>query len=77
VALNLLLIEAGNQTKERNMDNSTKDQLEGALHEAKGKAKETVGQIVNNPDLEAEGQAENLGGKVQKKIGQIEKVFEK
>ena len=59
------------------MDNSTKDQLEGALHEAKGKAKETAGKVLNNPDLEAEGQAENMGGKLQKKIGQIEKVFEK
>ena len=59
------------------MDNSTKDQIEGALHEAKGKVKETAGQLLNKPDLEAEGQAENLGGKVQQKIGQIEKVFEK
>jgi uncharacterized protein YjbJ (UPF0337 family) len=32
---------------------------------------------VNNPDLEDEGKAENLGGKVQNKVGQIEKVFEK
>jgi uncharacterized protein YjbJ (UPF0337 family) len=27
--------------------------------------------------LEADGSAENLGGKVQKKVGQIEEVFEK
>jgi len=59
------------------MDNSTKDQIEGALHEVKGKVKETAGQVLSNPDLEAEGQAENLGGKIQKKVGQIEKVFEK
>jgi len=59
------------------MDNSTKDQIEGALHEVKGKVKETAGQVLSNPDLETEGQAENLGGKIQKKVGQIEKVFEK
>jgi uncharacterized protein YjbJ (UPF0337 family) len=59
------------------MSPSTKDQIEGAFHEVKGKVKETVGHAVNNPDLETEGQAENLGGKVQKKIGQVEKVFEK
>ena len=59
------------------MDNSTKDQIEGALHEVKGKVKETAGQVLNNPDLEAEGQAENMGGKLQQKVGQIEKVFEK
>ena len=33
--------------------------------------------IKNNPDLAAEGQAEKVGGTIQKKIGQIEKVFEK
>ena len=59
------------------MNLSTKDQIEGAIHEVKGKVKETVGQTINNPDLTAEGRAENLGGKVQKKVGQVEQVFEK
>ncbi len=59
------------------MNPSTNDQLQGGLHEAKGKLKETAGQVLNNPDLEAEGTAENLAGKIQKKVGQIEKVFEK
>jgi uncharacterized protein YjbJ (UPF0337 family) len=59
------------------MTSSTTDKIEGKLHEAKGKVKETVGQVTNNPALEAEGQDENTSGKVQKKIGQIKKVFEK
>jgi len=59
------------------MNQSTKDQIEGAMHEVKGKAKETVGQAIDNPDLQLEGQAENLGGKVQKKVGQVERLFEK
>jgi len=59
------------------MDPSTKDKIEGAIHEVKGKVKETVGHVTNNPDLEAEGKAENLGGKVQTKVGQIERVLEK
>ena len=59
------------------MKRSTKDQVEGQLHEVKGKVKEKAGQVTNNPDLEREGQAENLAGKIQKKIGQIEDVFEK
>jgi len=59
------------------MKPSTKDQLEGALHEVKGKAKEKVAAITGNRDLAAEGQAEKLAGKLQKKVGQIEKVFEK
>jgi uncharacterized protein YjbJ (UPF0337 family) len=59
------------------MKPSTTDQLKGAMHEAKGKIKEKAGQMSNNPNLETEGQAEKIGGKVQKKVGQIEKVLEK
>ena len=59
------------------MKPSTKDQIKGSLHEMKGKAKEKAGQLTNNPNLEAEGQNEKLGGKVQKKVGQIKRVFEK
>lgn len=59
------------------MKPSTKDQIEGKLHEVKGRVKEKAGQVTNNPSLESEGQAENLAGKIQKKVGQIEEVFEK
>jgi uncharacterized protein YjbJ (UPF0337 family) len=62
---------------EDQMKPSTKDQVEGKLHEIKGKVKEKAGQITDNPKLEAEGQGEKLAGKIQKKVGQIEKVFEK
>ena len=61
----------------KQMKPSTKDQIKGSLHEMKGKAKEKAGQLTNNPNLEAEGQNEKLGGKVQKKVGQIKRVFEK
>jgi uncharacterized protein YjbJ (UPF0337 family) len=59
------------------MKPSTKDQIAGKLHELKGKAKQKAGQVTNNPDLAAEGQGEKLAGKIQKKVGQVEKVFEK
>jgi uncharacterized protein YjbJ (UPF0337 family) len=59
------------------MKDSTKDKVEGAVHDAKGTAKEKIGRATNNPDLEAEGQDEKVGGKIQKKVGDIEKVFEK
>ena len=59
------------------MKPSTKDQTEGKLHEVKGEVKEKVGKVLNNPNLTAEGQDEKLAGKVQKKVGQVEKVFEK
>ena len=59
------------------MKESTKDRAKGKFHEVKCKVKEKVGRATNNPDLEAEGQGEKIGGKVQKKIGQVEKVLEK
>ena len=59
------------------MKPSTKDQIKGAFHEMKGKAKEKAGRVTNNPRLAAEGQGEKLAGKIQKKVGQIEKVLEK
>jgi uncharacterized protein YjbJ (UPF0337 family) len=58
------------------MNPSTNDQIEGKFHEVKGKIKETAGQAAGNPDLESEGKVENLGGKLQKKVGQVEKVLE-
>ena len=59
------------------MKSSQKDKIEGAFHETKGKLKEKAGELTNNPDLAADGRSEKLAGKVQKKIGQIEEVFEK
>jgi uncharacterized protein YjbJ (UPF0337 family) len=54
---------------------STKDQVQGKIHEVKGKLKRKAGQATNNPNLEAEGEDEEIAGKVQKKVGQIKKVF--
>ena len=58
------------------MKPSTKDQAQGKLHEVKGDIKQKAGRATRNPNLEAEGQDEKFAGKVQKKIGQIKKVFE-
>jgi uncharacterized protein YjbJ (UPF0337 family) len=59
------------------MKDSTQDKLEGATHEVKGGVKEKIGQATNNPNLENEGTGEKVAGKIQKKIGDIEKVAEK
>jgi uncharacterized protein YjbJ (UPF0337 family) len=56
---------------------STKDEIKGNLHEAKGTVKEKSGQVINSLNLTAEGQKERLAGKVQTKVGQVEKVLEK
>ena len=43
----------------------------------KGKIKEKVGQLTNDPGLEGEGIGEKIAGKVQTKIGQVEKAIER
>jgi len=56
------------------MKKSTKDELAGKAHEVKGAVKEKIGHLTNNPDKVAEGVDEKVGGKIQKKVGQVEKV---
>jgi len=55
----------------------TNDQVEGKFHEVKGKVKEKIGQLTNDPDLEDEGIAEEVAGEVQNKVGQLKKVVGK
>jgi uncharacterized protein YjbJ (UPF0337 family) len=57
------------------MKPSTQDRTEGKLHELKGKIKEQVGKVTNDPDMEVSGNAEKKGGKVQEWIGRAEKAI--
>ncbi len=59
------------------MKDSTKNQVEGTLHVAKGKIKETAGKLLDDPEMEIEGTGEKIAGKLQEKIGQVEKVVGK
>jgi len=59
------------------MKPSTRDEIAGKVHEVKGTIKEKVGELTNDSDLEGEGLAEKIAGKVQKKIGQVEKALGK
>jgi uncharacterized protein YjbJ (UPF0337 family) len=59
------------------MNSSTKDVAKGKFHQAKGKAKEKFGKVTGKAELENEGRDEHDMGKVQEKIGQVERVFEK
>jgi uncharacterized protein YjbJ (UPF0337 family) len=56
------------------MKPSTEDKTEGKIHEVKGKIKEQVGRVTNNPDLEVSGNVEKNAGKVQNVIGHAEKA---
>ena len=59
------------------MKSSTKNQAKGKFHKVKGTIKEIAGKVSMNPDLEGEGKGENRAGKVQEKIGEIERVVGK
>jgi len=60
--------------QEKNMKPSTQDKAEGKIHEVKGKVKEEVGKVTNDPDLEVSGEAEKNVGKIQNWIGRAEKA---
>jgi uncharacterized protein YjbJ (UPF0337 family) len=49
------------------------DEVEGKGKNIKGKVKETVGEWTNNPDLEAEGNADQAEGKVQEGFGKAKR----
>ena len=62
---------------EEQMEAGTEDQVKGKFHEVKVDLKARAAKAAGNPEQVAEGRDEKLAGKVQKKVGQIEKVFEK
>ena len=59
------------------MKESTKDRIKGAVNETSGKIKEKIGGATKDPNLQDQGTGEKVKGKVQGKIGDIKKVFEK
>lgn len=64
-------------SKIKNMKSSTHDKAAGTAKDLKGKVKEAAGRATRNPDLENEGTADRVEGKVQKKVGDVKKVFGK
>ena len=57
------------------MKSSTKDRAKGRTREVKGTLKEAAGRAVGNPRLRDRGMAEKVSGKVQRKVGDVKKVF--
>ena len=52
-----------------------RDEFKGKAEKAKGYVKEETGEILNDPDLEAEGKAERAGGELREGFGKAkEKV---
>jgi uncharacterized protein YjbJ (UPF0337 family) len=58
------------------MKNSSINQAKGKMREMKGRVKEEFGEMTNNPDVEGRGRGERVAGKIQKKAGDIQQVFE-
>ncbi|MDW7645211.1 MAG: CsbD family protein [Desulfuromonadales bacterium] len=58
------------------MKSGNRDKAEGAMHQTKGKIKEVVGKLTDNPRLEDEGTSEKVAGKVQRKVGEVKKVLD-
>ena len=57
------------------MKPSTQDKSEGAIHQVKGKIKEEIGKVTNNPNLEGQGKGEKIAGKIQNRIGHVEEAL--
>jgi uncharacterized protein YjbJ (UPF0337 family) len=57
------------------MKSSTKDRAKGRAKEAVGKMKEKAGRATGNPRMQDRGTSEKVGGKVQRKVGEVKKVF--
>jgi len=51
-----------------------KDEMKGAGKDIKGSVKEAAGRATNDPDLEAEGSADRVEGKVQKGVGALKEA---
>ena len=59
------------------MSSSTHDKTKGTAKEAIGKVKEKTGKAIGNPDLQDRGTTEKVAGKIQRKVGDVKKVFGK
>lgn len=51
-----------------------KDQIEGKLKNIGGKIQEQVGDVIDSPEQEAKGLANQAEGKVQEKVGDLKEA---
>ena len=59
------------------MKSSTKDNVEGKMHQMTGKIMAVVGKVFKNRSMKAEGKSENLASHEQEKMNEIKKVVDK
>jgi uncharacterized protein YjbJ (UPF0337 family) len=70
-------IQSPHQRRFSFVKSSTKDKIKGRIEEAKGKVKEKTGEATGDSDLRDRGTGEKAVGKIQRKIGDVKKVFGK
>lgn len=56
---------------------STSDKVKGMANEAAGNVKQGVGKATNNPNLQAEGRAQERKGEAQQAIGKAKDALKK
>jgi uncharacterized protein YjbJ (UPF0337 family) len=57
------------------MKSSTRDKTEGTAKNIAGSVKVASGKVLGNPRLQVGGNADQVEGRTQKKIGDIKKVL--
>ena len=55
------------------MSTPNKDEVEGKWEQAKGWVKDKAGEVTNDPDLEARGEAQNAAGHGQETWGKFKR----
>jgi uncharacterized protein YjbJ (UPF0337 family) len=50
-----------------------KDEIKGKAEKAKGYVKEKAGELIDDPELEAEGEAERAGGELREGYGKAKR----
>jgi uncharacterized protein YjbJ (UPF0337 family) len=60
-----------------NMKSSTTDKVKGTAKEVTGKVKEEAGKAIGDRNLQERGTAQKFAGKVERKVGDVKKVFGK
>ena len=55
------------------MSTPNKDEVKGKWEQAKGWVKDKAGEVTNDPDLEAEGEAQRAAGNTQEAWGKVKR----
>lgn len=57
------------------MSSGFSDKLKATGNKIKGEVKETIGEVTNDPKLQAEGKADKLKGAAQEKVGEVKEAI--